>query len=121
MSEPTLHHGSCHCKAVQYTAKIDLTAAIRCNCSLCKKKSATMLRIPHADFTLLQGQDNLSTYVWGTKVAKHYFCKTCGIYTHHQPRTAPDKYGVNAGTLDGVEPTELTFEVLNGAELALPE
>ncbi|SFU92939.1 Glutathione-dependent formaldehyde-activating enzyme [Aliiroseovarius crassostreae] len=35
---------------------------------------------------------------------KHYFCKICGIYTHHQRRFNPNEYGVNVACLDGVSP-----------------
>ncbi len=33
-------------------------------------------------------------------VAKHYFCRTCGIKSFYVPRSNPDGYSVNANCLD---------------------
>jgi len=55
---------------------------------------------------VLQGADNLSLYTWGSHTAKHWFCKTCGIYTHHQRRSDPTECGVNLGCIDGVNPAD---------------
>ena len=109
------YSGSCHCGAVRFEAKADLDTAIKCNCSLCRKKNATMVRIPSENFKLIEGADQLGLYQWNTKVAKHYFCKNCGIYTFHRPRTAPDLYGLNVACLDGVDAYALEPELANGA------
>ena len=52
-------------------------------------------------FKLISGEENLKIYQWNSKIAKHYFCKICGINTHHQRRSKPDEYGVNVGCLEG--------------------
>jgi len=57
--------------------------------------------------TITKGQEHLQLYQFGTGTAKHYFCKTCGIYTHHQRRSNPNEYGVNVGALQGINPSEL--------------
>ena len=33
---------------------------------------------------------------------EHYFCKTCGIYTHHIRRSDPSLYCVNIGCFDDI-------------------
>jgi len=38
-----------------------------------------------------------------TKVAKHYFCSVCGIYTHHNPRSNPSMTGFNLGCIDDID------------------
>mgnify|MGYP002139300105 FL=1 len=55
---------------------------------------------------IVKGAANLTLYQWGTGTAKHWFCKTCGIYTHHQRRSNPLQYGINTGILDGVSPRD---------------
>ena len=35
-------------------------------------------------------------------IAKHYFCKICGIYTHHIRRSDSSVYGVNIGCFDDI-------------------
>ena len=57
-----------------------------------------------ADFRLLEGEALLTVYRFNTGSAQHYFCSRCGIYTHHQRRSNPDQYGVNAACLEGVSP-----------------
>ena len=38
---------------------------------------------------------------WGVLLLKeHYFCKRCGIYTHHIRRSDPSRYCVNIGSFD---------------------
>ena len=34
------------------------------------------------DLKVIKGQDKIKTYQFNTNVAKHYFCSTCGVYTH---------------------------------------
>jgi len=116
--------GSCHCKAVEFEVEWhegpgDLR---RCDCSLCHRKGAVMAGIPLERLRVTKGQENLTMYQWNTGIAKHYFCKLCGIYTHHQRRTAPDEFGYNIACLedqsafDGVE-----IELANGASNSVVE
>jgi len=59
--------------------------------------------VPVGKLTVVKGEDMLSLYQWNTKVARHYFCKVCGIYTHHQRRSNPNEFGVNVGCFDDVD------------------
>ena len=52
-------------------------------------------------FEILQGADNLTTYRFNTGVAKHTFCRTCGIHPFYTPRSHPDQIDVNVRCLDG--------------------
>ena len=101
--------GSCHCGAVQF--EIDTPNGLvdprRCNCSLCKRKGAIMASVPLSGLRVTAGEDALRVYTWNSHTAKHYFCGTCGIYTHHQRRSNPNEYGVNVACLDGVDPNAL--------------
>ena len=56
------------------------------------------------DVEIVAGGDALTLYQFNTLSAKHYFCSKCGIYTHHQRRSDPSQYGVNAAILAGVSP-----------------
>ncbi len=114
-----LYTGSCHCGAVKFEAKVDLAEAFTCNCSLCSKKNAVIARIPEDSFKLVEGEEHLELYQWNTKRAKHYFCKACGIYTFHRPRSAPEKYAINIACLDGVDARSLDVPTLDGAALSL--
>jgi len=103
---------------VEFEVEGELTAGFQCDCSLCKRKNAIMYRAPADKFRLTKGEEALSLYQWNTRVAKHYFCKHCGIYTHHQPRTRPDLVGVNMGCIDDVDARALPTEIGQGSKLS---
>ncbi len=65
--------------------------------------------------TFLSGEEKLSSYSFNTESARHFFCSTCGIYTHHQRRSSPQLYGVNVACLDNVSPFDFPeVPVLDG-------
>lgn len=112
------HHGSCHCGVIRFTVQADLEVGVMCDCSICKRKSAVMALIEPEQFKLETGQDNLSCYQFNTKLAEHYFCKTCGIYTHHKRRTSQGM-GVNIGCLEGITANDLSeVKHFKGSELS---
>lgn len=97
--------GSCHCGAVRFRVVLpEEPEAYRCNCSLCRRKGAAITPVPISALTLLTGWEAMSVYQFNTRVAKHYFCKTCGVYTFHQRRIDPESYGINIGCLDDLPP-----------------
>jgi len=102
-------HGSCHCGAVEFavTLRDGLKDVRRCNCSLCRRKGTVMASVPLADLTICRGVDNLTLYQWNTNTARHYFCRTCGIYTHHQKRSDPTQFGFNVACIDSIDPFSL--------------
>ena len=102
-------NGSCHCGAVKFEVELDrsLETARRCDCSMCRRRSAYMADVRLEGLTVTKGADNLTLYEWNTKTAKHYFCKTCGIYTHHQRRSNPEEYGFNIACIEGINPYEI--------------
>lgn len=72
--------GSCHCKAVTFSFKAPEHLTIwDCNCSVCFMKKNSHVVISQSAFQLKTGQDALTLYTFNTHVAKHYFCKHCGV------------------------------------------
>jgi hypothetical protein len=112
------YRGACHCGAVRFEVRSTLAPALRCNCSLCRRKGTVMATVAPEDFKLLSGEDSLTLYQFNTRTAKHYFCKTCGIYTFHRPRVNPNIYRVNVGCLDGIDPFSLEVGLNDGASLS---
>lgn len=111
------HRGQCHCGAVRFEAKLldGLNTARRCNCSICRMRGAVAVSALLADFRLVAGESDLSLYQFGTNTAKHFFCRHCGIYTHHQRRSTPDHFGINVACLEGLSPFDiLEVDVLDG-------
>ena len=81
--------GSCHCGVIKFQVNISLKDLRRCNCSICSRKGFVMGSAPVDVLTIISGKKYLSTYKWNTNVAEHYFCKICGINTHHKRRSNP--------------------------------
>ena len=98
--------GACHCGAVRFTVTLadGLDQPRRCNCSLCRMRGAVVVSARAGDLTVTQGADKLALYQFNTRVAEHYFCSVCGIYTHHKRRSNPHQLGVNVACLSGVSP-----------------
>lgn len=114
------YHGSCHCGAVSYTFNSGaITAGLRCNCSICRRKGAAMttFTIAPENIAIHNPDDCLAAYQFGSGVAKHYFCKRCGIYTFHETRRKPGQYRVNLGCIDGLDALALSIETFDGAAL----
>ena len=106
--------GGCHCGRVRFRVTADLTEVSDCNCSMCNKKGYLHVIVPRDDFELLSGADHLLTYTFNTGVAKHHFCRHCGIHSFYVPRSDPDKIDVNARCLDGVDARTLTPTPFDG-------
>jgi hypothetical protein len=111
------HRGGCHCGAVAF--EVDADAALHvldCSCSICSRSGFLHLIVPGSRFRLLRGDDALVTYTFGTGVAKHLFCRTCGIKSFYVPRSNPDGISVNARCLLPGTVESLTVEPFDGLE-----
>jgi hypothetical protein len=106
--------GGCHCGRVRFRVTADLDKVTVCNCSICTKKGFLHLIVPPEQFELLSGKNNLATYQFNTGVAKHTFCKTCGIHPFYVPRSDPDKIDINARCIDDVDLDGLTVNFFDG-------
>ena len=113
------HPASCHCGAVQFQIDAPIVELTTCDCSLCVKRNALMTKVPEQALTILSGADALELYQWNTEVAKHYFCRHCGIYVFHRKRAAPDHYGVNIFCLDGFDMAAVPVRATEGANMSI--
>lgn len=73
-----------------------------CDCSLCKRRNALMVKVHESRFRLLAGEEMLAEYQFHTRTARHYFCTICGIYPFHRKRVTPENLGINVHCLEGV-------------------
>lgn len=113
----SLHQGGCHCGAVRFQVTVKKREgvadprplAIACNCSICNKKGFLHYIVPPEDFTILQGQSELTEYRFNTQTAQHLFCKHCGIHGFYHPRSHPHHWDINLNCLDeAIEPDFLS-------------
>ncbi len=110
----TTYEGGCHCGRVRFRVTADLDRVTECNCSMCAKKGFLHLIVAPEQFELLSGADALATYEFNTRVAKHRFCRHCGIHAFYTPRSDPDKVDVNVRCLDGLDLATLRVAPFDG-------
>jgi|TARA_B110000263_G_C15233961_1_gene476051 hypothetical protein len=95
------HQRSCHCGTIQF--EIDAPSEVEVenwNCSICTKTGYLHLILPVQKFKFLKGEDSLITYRFNSQIAKHTFCKICGVKPFYTPRSNPDGIDINVNCLD---------------------
>lgn len=113
--QPKIYTGGCHCGAVRFKVVVEKYQVDECNCSICQKKGFLHLIVPRNKFTLLKGEEVLTTYTFNTGVAKHKFCKICGVHSFYIPRSHPDCIDVNLRCLDGNPISDFEVTPFDGA------
>jgi hypothetical protein len=113
-AEPAEYEGGCHCGRVRFRVRVKRHEALDCNCSLCAKKGLLHLIVNEEDFELLQGEAAISVYEFNTRVAKHRFCRYCGVQSFYTPRSHPDQVDVNVRCLDGDVLTRFSVRPFDG-------
>ena len=73
------------------------------------------LIVPKENFELLKGGSELEEYRFNTKVAKHLFCRHCGVESFYVPRSHPDDYSVNLRCIEAVDFSQVELIPFDGA------
>lgn len=107
--------GGCHCGRVRFRVTAPLEGVVRCNCSICRKKGFLHWFVGPEHFEVLSGEDELAEYRFGTRTARHWFCRHCGIHPFYVARSDPDKLDVNVRCLDAVDVDDLPIAEFDGA------
>jgi len=93
--------GGCHCGKVRFEVETTARPPVQeCTCSICRMTGFVHLIVPASRFRLLSGGEALAEYRFNTGVARHLFCRHCGVKSFYVPRSHPHGYSVNARCLD---------------------
>ena len=122
----TTYVGSCHCGNVRFEVEAEIDHVRICDCSICARRGALNFRVPAENLRLLTAWDELVLYQWGSRTAKDFFCRTCGILPFRRPSdptpqelregVAPfDGWAVNVRCLEGVDVTSLPVKRIHGS------
>ena len=114
------YSGSCHCGAIKFAYEGEkITKGLRCTCSICSRKGAMMSpeAIPQKNLNIETSPEDLGMYQFDSKIAKHYFCKTCGIFTHNETLRMPGHMRVNLGCIENLDTSILDISVFDGKNL----
>jgi hypothetical protein len=68
----------------------------------------------HLQLLDLRDEGLIETYQFNTKVAKHYFCKRCGVASFYIPRSHPDQIDVNLRCVEGMDLDSLDIGTFDG-------
>lgn len=74
------------------------------------------LIVPAIQFRLLSGDEDLSEYRFNTGVARHRFCRVCGIKPFYVPRSNPDGIDVNVRCLDPATIESVSVSLFDDAD-----
>ncbi len=106
--------GSCHCGAVTFEVELEDHILVQeCNCSMCNMVGFQHVIAPASKFHLTSGAQDITTYTFNTGVAKHTFCKHCGVKPFYTPRSNPDGISVNLRCLLKTPP-QVEMEAFDG-------
>ncbi|MGY3560276.1 hypothetical protein ACVWXP_003545 [Bradyrhizobium sp. USDA 4463] len=96
-----LHHGSCHCGSVKFhvSAPRELSA-VRCNCSICQMSGFVHLLVTGDKLHIECGEECLTMYQFNKNIARHTFCRVCGVKPFYRPRSNPSGFSINIRCLD---------------------
>lgn len=109
------HKGSCHCGGIEFKVQASpMLKAILCNCSICEKSGFLHLLVPAERFLLISGSELLTTYQFNQRIAKHTFCRVCGIKPFYRPRSNPNGYSINVHCLDRATILSVSVSEFNG-------
>ena len=114
------YEGSCHCGAVRFAARVDISAGTaKCNCTVCRKMRLWSVDADEATFTLTAGAEALTDYMGRNAVAHHFFCTTCGIgsYAHGVMPDGTRMAAINVRCLDGVDVASIKPTPFDGRSL----
>ena len=119
MSRPTDIIATCHCGALRVGVRADLSDAMRCDCSICRRTGAlwTSDTFGPEAVTVEDPGGLLRRYRFGTGVAMHHFCGRCGIHTHVSTRLDPGRFRVNLACVDALDLGSIAVETYDGRAL----
>ena len=113
MTDTMPYEGACHCGALQFRLNTrPPSALLRCNCSICELEDFLHWIIPLSHFEWISGEAN--TYRFGSGVARHTFCPTCGVKPFYFPRSNPDGVSINARCVAGLNWRALPVDEFDG-------
>lgn len=97
-----MYQGACLCGAVEVEIHGSISSIIHCHCSLCRKSSGTAFAtngfVQRADFKLVKGETELSTFAFKPGRLRH-FCRHCGSPVYSSNEQEPSRVRLRLGIL----------------------
>ncbi|KAF8864020.1 hypothetical protein BDZ45DRAFT_761534 [Acephala macrosclerotiorum] len=105
-SKPKTYKGSCHCGAVEWTARLEKAEHVLCHCSTCQKLGGGPYSlnaiISTDDLQIQKGTPKVYTYKGASGKSVHcYYCGNCTSHIYHQQEVLEGKVIVRTILLEG--------------------
>ena len=99
--------GSCHCGAVTFEDREpDFPELTTCDCSICRRKNALMVKVHEDRFRLLSGEDSLTEYRFHTHDGAPLLLQDLRHLSRSiAKRVTPDYLGINVVLPRGLRST----------------
>lgn len=113
-----VHAGSCHCGKIAFNVEADISDAMDCNCSMCRRRGALLAFVPRDALTLKTPESDMGTYTFNKHAIQHHFCPTCGIAPYGEgadPRSGAKTAAINVRCLPDVDLDALKITKVDGA------
>lgn len=112
------HQGSCHCGRIAFDLEADVTEAIDCNCSMCRRRGSLLAFFPREALILKTPESDYATYRFNKEKLAHHFCPHCGIAPFSEgvhPKTGARMAAVNVRCLPDVDLAAVKITQVDGA------
>ena len=111
-----IHEGRCHCGRIRFEVEGEIRPVSACNCSICTRTGYLHWPVAHERVRILAGAGEWSSYRFGSGVAEHRFCPTCGISPFRIARSDPDMLTINVRCLEGIDLDAVAIERFDGRD-----
>ena len=114
------HEGSCHCGRIAFTLEGDVTEAMDCICSLCRRRGGLLAFFPREALSLKTPEADMGTYTFHSHRLQHHFCPNCGVAPFSEgkhPKTGAMMAAVNVRCLPDVDLSTLSVKPFDGASM----
>ncbi|WP_420549715.1 GFA family protein [Curvivirga sp.] len=110
-------HGSCLCKAVEFSFEVKDKHFDACHCSVCRGwGGGPSFTVEVAGELELKGEENVSLYE-SSDWAERGFCKKCGTNLFYRLKDKSHNYcNFNLGTLQGHEEFEFRTQIFTDSK-----
>ncbi|WP_347337136.1 GFA family protein, partial [Bradyrhizobium lablabi] len=109
------HSGRCHCGSVKFYVRAPAEiSAVKCNCSICQMSGFVHMLVADDKLRIECGENLLTTYQFNKNIARHTFCRVCGVKPFYRPRSNPSGFSVNVRCLDKTTIESIKVEDFDG-------
>lgn len=110
---------SCHCGKMSATFDAPVEEAMRCNCSICRRKGYLLVFMPRSAMQITTPESDRTTYTFKSENINHQFCNTCGCspFGSGIGPGGNEMAAVNLNCVDGLDTASLKVTQFDGAAL----